>query len=165
MIGFIAMLFIMESQPDDYSYMDVNWIARVLKVKVSLLSKRYQKECYSTIQHSIIKQKVRWAVRFLVENPEMSIEEIASKLDYCNGNYFIKVFKKEKGITPQQFRIRYRNSPPEVKKKFEISDEDKQFLKSFSKVLDHMAHYSKGLHMEVDYVRSRLEILEKAIKK
>jgi len=82
MVSFIAMRMIKESQPDDYTYMDVNWIAGVLKVKVSLLSKRYQKEFYYTIQHTIIKQKVWWAVRFLVESPEMSIEEIASKLDY-----------------------------------------------------------------------------------
>lgn len=130
------MRMIMDSQPDDYAYMDVNWIARVLKVKVSFLSKRYLKYYKETIQQAIIGRKIWWAVRFLVEDPEMSIEEIARKLDYCNANYFIKVFKKDKKITPQQFRIQYRKAPPEIKKKYEISDETKQFVASLMRVYD-----------------------------
>ena len=155
MVSFIAMRMIKESQPDDYTYMDVNWIAGVLKVKVSLLSKRYQKEFYYTIQHTIIKQKVWWAVRFLVESPEMSIEEIASKLDYCNGNYFIKVFKKEKAISPLQFRIRYRNSPPEVKEEIEVTDEVKQSVKSFLKLYDCSMYLRKLLRLEAISMLSR----------
>ncbi len=143
MIPLIAMRIIADSRPDDYAYMDVNWLARVLKVNVSFLSKRYKKSYKVTIQQDIIERRVLWATRFLVEDPEMSIEEIAKKLHYCNGNYFIKVFKKEKNITPQQFRIRYRNAPPEIKEKYEVSDKSKQIVVLFWRAYDSRMKYIK----------------------
>lgn len=113
----LATRLIIACQPEDFTYVNVNWLARVLEVDVSSFSKLYKRHYGKTIQESIISRKVWWAARLLDEHPEMSISECAEKLDYCDANYFIKVFKKEKGITPLQYKIKMRNQPPEIKKK------------------------------------------------
>ena len=136
MVPYIAMRMIMDSQPDDFTYLDVNWLARVLEVKVPFLSKNYQKRFKETIGQAITERKMWWAVRFLVECPDMSIDQIAEKLDYCTGNYFIKVFKQEKEITPLQYRVRYRNSPPEVQEKDRITEDDKRFVNAYFNLFD-----------------------------
>lgn len=40
----------------------------------------------------------------LLEEGELSIGEIAYKTGFCDYNYFSKVFKKEKGISPTQYK-------------------------------------------------------------
>jgi YesN/AraC family two-component response regulator len=47
------------------------------------------------------------AKELLLQRLDLSIEEIAKKLDYCDGNYFIKVFKKSVKMTPLQYRLEY----------------------------------------------------------
>lgn len=40
----------------------------------------------------------------LLSSTEMTLEEIAFKLGFSNGNYFSKVFKKNTGQSPREYR-------------------------------------------------------------
>ncbi len=40
----------------------------------------------------------------LLQQKELSMEEIARKVGYTNGNYFSKVFKNIIGVTPSNYR-------------------------------------------------------------
>lgn len=45
--------------------------------------------------------------RKLLRESDLSVSEIATEAGFTEGNYFIKCFKKENGITPIKFRMRY----------------------------------------------------------
>ena len=40
----------------------------------------------------------------MLSNPRYKIEEIAISLGYSDGSYFSKVFRRNEGMTPTQFR-------------------------------------------------------------
>lgn len=40
----------------------------------------------------------------LLNDSNIKINDIASKVGYCDGNYFAKIFRKETGYTPSEFR-------------------------------------------------------------
>lgn len=40
----------------------------------------------------------------LLQNPEIKMKDIASKIGYSDGNYFAKIFKKETGYNPSDYR-------------------------------------------------------------
>ena len=46
------------------------------------------------------------AKRFLV-NPNMGITEVANHLNFADNSYFTKFFKKQVGITPEEFRRQF----------------------------------------------------------
>ncbi len=48
----------------------------------------------------------------LLQTNHFNISEIAEKLGYCNAFYFSKVFKNMEGITPSEYRKRYREKSP-----------------------------------------------------
>ena len=50
------------------------------------------------------KIAVRRSMQFLIENPEITIEEVSSKCGFCNSSYFRKVFFKITGTTPSIYR-------------------------------------------------------------
>jgi AraC-like DNA-binding protein len=140
---FLADRLIMACKPEDFAYFNVNWLARVLEVDVSFLSKHYKKFYKQTVQQSITSQKMWWAARLLVEYQDMSISQLAEKLDYCNANYFIKVFKKNRGITPLQFKIKMKDQPPEVKSKFSPTKEGEKVVKTWFRCYDLMMEIRK----------------------
>jgi AraC-like DNA-binding protein len=41
-------------------------------------------------------------------NTDMTIKEIAERLQYSNSHNFIRSFRKSEGITPGQYRVKYR---------------------------------------------------------
>jgi YesN/AraC family two-component response regulator len=41
----------------------------------------------------------------LLKNTDKSVVEIAELIGYNDSNYFFRVFKKNTGVTPQQYRV------------------------------------------------------------
>ena len=41
----------------------------------------------------------------LLQEQQLNVNEIASKLGYSNSSHFIAAFKRKYGITPKQFAI------------------------------------------------------------
>lgn len=50
--------------------------------------------------------RIEQASNMLVSS-ELSVTEIGMECGFCDTSHFVKIFKKYKGITPKQFRVRY----------------------------------------------------------
>jgi len=93
---------------------DINFIAK-------RLPKDYAEMLYITPNHlnalcndllgisagEVIRNRVVLeAKRFLV-NPHMAITEVADHLNFADNSYFTKFFKKQSGVTPEEFRKQF----------------------------------------------------------
>lgn len=67
------------------------------------LSRKFKIETGQTITDYINKQRINEAVHFM-ENPNLLVTDIAQMVGFNDVNYFTKVFKKIKGMTPSQYR-------------------------------------------------------------
>lgn len=52
----------------------------------------------------VTKVRIRKAKALLLNHPELSVKEIGSQVGYEHTSYFIKVFKQQEQMTPNQFR-------------------------------------------------------------
>jgi len=52
----------------------------------------------------LIRNRVILETKRLLTNPQLTITEIASDLNFSDNSYFTKFFKKAEGITPEEFR-------------------------------------------------------------
>lgn len=55
----------------------------------------------------IIRQRIILEAKRLLVNFELSINQIASQLNFADSSYFVKFFKKNVALTPEQFRKKY----------------------------------------------------------
>ncbi|TVY07562.1 helix-turn-helix domain-containing protein [Paenibacillus cremeus] len=58
----------------------------------------------------ILKCRMEKAIKLLQEN-KLKVYHIAGMLGYQSSHYFIKVFKKYYGLTPQEFKNRLIATP------------------------------------------------------
>ncbi|MDF2963423.1 MAG: hypothetical protein K0S39_5158 [Paenibacillus sp.] len=68
------------------------------------------KELYNTTVVTYLTEVRMDKARSFLLHTEMSISELANELGYTDENYFGKVFKKQTGLTPLQYRKQSRNS-------------------------------------------------------
>lgn len=68
----------------------------------------FKSETAETPNAYIIKRKLE-RVEFLLVTTNLSVRQIADSLGYDDYSYFNKVFKKNAGLTPQQYRENHRN--------------------------------------------------------
>lgn len=61
----------------------------------------------SSFQQYLFKLRMRKAKELLVQHAELKVMDIAIKVGYQDTSYFIANFKKETGMTPEQFRSLY----------------------------------------------------------
>ncbi len=52
----------------------------------------------------LIRNRVILEVKRLLTNPQLTITEIASDLNFSDNSYFTKFFKKTEGVTPEEFK-------------------------------------------------------------
>lgn len=57
----------------------------------------------------LIRKRILLEAKRLLVNLELSIHEIASRLNFQDSSYFIKFFKKDAGITPEAFRKQFQH--------------------------------------------------------
>jgi two-component system response regulator YesN len=69
------------------------------------ISKIYKLETGAGISEYIVNYRMEMASRLLKESDD-KIYEIAARLGYLTTHYFIKLFKKHFGMTPQEYRER-----------------------------------------------------------
>ena len=67
------------------------------------LSRKFKKETGQSITDYINKQRINEAVN-IMENKNLLVTDIAQMVGFNDVNYFTKVFKKIKGITPSEYR-------------------------------------------------------------
>lgn len=89
--------------------LSLNIIARAISSSMYELSRQFKQETNQSIIDYINLLRIKSAVEML-ENNYLTITDIAQMVGYSDVNYFIKVFKKTNGITPNQFRKNRRSA-------------------------------------------------------
>lgn len=81
--------------------------AAQLNVNPSYLSNLFHKECGCTLTEFVNRQRIDRAV-LLLSNSKKAVQDIAAECGIQDVNYFIKLFKRQTGLTPNQYRRNYR---------------------------------------------------------
>ena len=90
--------------------LQVQDIANALKITPNYLSRIFRDETGDNLIKWITRYKVSAAKSLLLDNVETKIYEIADMLGYSDYKYFIYIFKKYTGMTPENYRKEYFNS-------------------------------------------------------
>ncbi|GFZ33128.1 hypothetical protein CSC2_36540 [Clostridium zeae] len=78
-------------------------ISSALDISPTMLSRQFKKETKHNITEYINAQRINEAV-YIMENQNISVTDIAYMVGFNDLNYFTKVFKKLKGMTPSEYR-------------------------------------------------------------
>ena len=78
-------------------------ITKKFSVNRNALNTMFVKETSMTWLNYFTKMRINLAQIMLAET-ELQIAEIAARVGYEDSNYFIKVFKKNTGVTPSKYR-------------------------------------------------------------
>ena len=81
----------------------LSYLADMVHFSDSHLSKTFKRETGITISGYIARLRCEHAARML-KDTDLSIQEISNYVGYPDNNYFVKVFKKQYGVTPTAFR-------------------------------------------------------------
>ncbi len=65
--------------------------------------------CGQTFSDILRHFKLQHAISYLIYS-DLDIESVADKIGYNDASYFRKVFKKEYGISPNQYRLRFQKN-------------------------------------------------------
>ncbi len=85
--------------------LSLNTIAKKLNVNASYLSNLFHREYGCTLTNFINKERIQHGIR-LLSSTNRPVQQIASECGIPNTNYFIKLFKAQTGLTPNQYRLR-----------------------------------------------------------
>ncbi|WP_072995114.1 helix-turn-helix domain-containing protein [Pseudozobellia thermophila] len=78
------------------------YLSKKLGYSYSYLSNLFSEETYTSIENFIILRKIEYAKRLIIAG-DMSLTEIAFKLDYSSVAHLSGQFKKVTGLTPTAF--------------------------------------------------------------
>ena len=81
----------------------VQSIAESIFVNPSYLSASFKQEVGESLSHYIRRKRIRQAEKLLREGRD-SMADIAAACQFCSQSHFIQVFRKMRGLTPEQFR-------------------------------------------------------------
>ncbi len=70
--------------------------------------RQFRQETGLTIKEYIAKKRCSLAAELLLDT-HVSVQEIASYVGYQDNNYFSKVFKNERGVSPLEYRNNHKN--------------------------------------------------------
>ncbi|HZG86249.1 helix-turn-helix domain-containing protein [Paenibacillus sp.] len=84
--------------------------AEALHYNTSYLSSVFRKETSMSFSEYVSNYRLHMAKKWLTET-DMSIKEIAERLQYNNSQNFIRSFRKTEQVTPGQYRSQHRNAP------------------------------------------------------
>lgn len=80
-------------------------ITKVVNRSVYHGCKLFKQEMQTTMLKYLEDTRIKHAKRLLLQDDYKTIERLAEQVGYRSGNYFCRVFKKNEGVTPMQFRI------------------------------------------------------------
>jgi len=83
-------------------------VASALAVSRRTLGRKFRKILGSTIHEQIKRARTETIARILIET-DLSISRIAQELDFPGGEHLARYFRQEKGLTPREFRKKYRS--------------------------------------------------------
>lgn len=87
--------------------MSLSMLADIAGISESYLIRLFKKEAGSSVFQYIAFLRCRHAAEML-ENQDIPVQEISSYVGYEDNNYFVKVFRKQYGMTPTEYRSQHR---------------------------------------------------------
>lgn len=88
------------------SALTVQDIAADLGFANTYLCAAYKKGCGKTINQRLTEIRLRRA-KELLQTTDRKLYEIANAVGYADGKYFVKLFTREEGLSPKQYRERH----------------------------------------------------------
>lgn len=86
----------------------IDELARYMGMSISTLSRFLKKNTHHNFTDFLQEYRINSVVRELSNNEKENIMDIASRCGFVSQSYFYKVFKKYKGVTPQEYRQNYQ---------------------------------------------------------
>ena len=83
--------------------LSLSHIASVMEINASYLSSAFKKECGETLTGYVNRKRMEMAA-FILSRSDKQIQTVAEECGILDVNYFIKLFKKQYGLTPTQYR-------------------------------------------------------------
>ena len=87
----------------NYSTVNIKSMAKHFGYSTDHLNRIFKQWTGQTISEALMRVKMEHAVRFL-ENPRMTVSDVAESLGYKDMTNFIRNFKKYYGVTPKAYR-------------------------------------------------------------
>mgnify|MGYP002765138624 FL=1 len=81
-------------------------IAAAVNFSPGYISHKFKEETGMTLVNYITQQRIRIAKQMLADT-DMLIRDISSYIGIPDSNYFVKIFKKEVGLTPNAYRKKH----------------------------------------------------------
>lgn len=96
---------IMEYIDENYKKEDINvsYVAQAFELSVSNLSHRFKAQTGKNISDYIKEKRLQY-MKELLEETSLTIRDIAIRLGYTQPSNFIRTFKTQTGMTPNEFR-------------------------------------------------------------
>ncbi|WP_305767586.1 helix-turn-helix transcriptional regulator [Candidatus Epulonipiscium viviparus] len=85
------------------SSLSVSMVADNFGISLSVMSKKFKKECGINISDYIHIYRIKQSKDLLLKT-KFTIKQIAEDVGYLNSDVFIRVFKRYEGITPGKYR-------------------------------------------------------------
>lgn len=79
-------------------------VAESVSINPSYLSYIFRKETGSTFLQYLTDVRMQAACQLLLSQPELSLEEIASRIGYHSASYFHKIFRSRFSVSPRQWQ-------------------------------------------------------------
>lgn len=86
----------------------IDELAQYMGMSLSTLSRFLKKNTNHNFTDFLQEYRINTVVRELNSNGKECIMDIASRCGFVSQSYFYKIFKKYKGVTPQEYRENYQ---------------------------------------------------------
>lgn len=100
---------------EDYYYEDLSLerISETISRSVYHACKIFKRDTHTTMLKYLEDIRMKHAKRLLLLDDFSHVEQVAREVGYNSSNYFCRVFKKNEGLSPVQFRISMRGNSNE----------------------------------------------------
>ena len=96
--------FVLQLPDDRIAELNIKMLADRFEVSRCHLSRRFRDERGMTLVTFIQRRKLLLAEHLLLNEPDLSVKGLASRLGYADYQYFILRFREQWGETPGRYR-------------------------------------------------------------
>ena len=95
---------ILNTDIEDFNKLTVNWISKKMGVTANYLSRKYKVETSKNLTNFLQLQKLSISLAFLFKFPQLRVKEVAEIFGFNSYDYYIKLFKRLYGTSPDRYR-------------------------------------------------------------